>query len=334
MLHPSEPFFVPLELESNSADYSALQAKIARSREAPYRQLSLATGLMFMHLLAGLAGLVRLLGRVKPDATDEALAAVYYNVPEMAVHKKIELAALATAGLSGHTLDIGCGNGIIMLMLQGLSPAIGPLHGVDALPIFDDILRDRGYAGFTAADAAAIPLPDQSFDSAASICVLEHVRDLDGTMREVRRLLKPGGRLAFTTPSPEFRSAILAYRLNAAVGLRAKAEAAAHARDRMSVQYHYHDADTWRYALEALGFRDVRIEPLFSRRQLLAYEIMNFSVQVPLLYFADKLQIRAGADRRFRQMAVRATATLTAWIAKWPVRAGQHTHWFITATRA
>jgi ubiquinone/menaquinone biosynthesis C-methylase UbiE len=334
LLHPSEPFFIPLRLESNSADYEALQTKIARSRQAPYKQLSLAAGLIFTYALAALGALLRVLGKVKPDATDEALAAMYYNVPEMAVHKKIELEALATAGLSGHTLDIGCGNGIIMVMLQGLAPAIRSLHGVDALPIFDSILRERGYAGFTAADASAIPLPDASFDSAASICVLEHVQNLDGTMREIQRLLKPAGRLAFTTPAPEFRTSILAYRFYKFFGLNAKAEASAKARDRMSVQYHYYDPDTWTRALEALGFRDVRIEPLFSRRQLLAYEIMNFSVQIPLLYFADKLQIRGDMNGRFRDTAVRATATVTAWIANWRVRSGQHTHWFITAAKA
>lgn len=49
-------------------------------------------------------------------------------------------------------------------------------------------------------DAANSPLPSDCFDAVLSADVMEHVPDLDGTLRETARILKPGGRLFATMP--------------------------------------------------------------------------------------------------------------------------------------
>ena len=293
--------------------------------------MALALGVATSLALGAVAGILRIFG-AKPDAVDRALAAAYSNVPAMAVHKKIELKALAQAGLFGATLDIGCGSGIIGGVLKSLT-RIQSLHGLDALPAFADQVRAQGYAGFTASDAAKTPLADESFDSVVSVCVLEHVKDLDGALREIRRVLKPGGRLAFTTPSPEFRTSILRYRFWRVLGMRARAEREARARDASSMQYHYSDEAGWRQALEMLGFTKVEVLPLFSRPQLLLYDLLNFQVDVPRLYFADKMQTLEWRHPRMKRLSEWSTAILSAAITRKTAVAGQQTHWLIIAER-
>lgn len=45
--------------------------------------------------------------------------------------------------------------------------------------------------------AERLPLPDESVDAVVSSLVLCTVGDLDATLREIRRVLKPGGRFVF-----------------------------------------------------------------------------------------------------------------------------------------
>jgi SAM-dependent methyltransferase len=49
-------------------------------------------------------------------------------------------------------------------------------------------------------DGRTIPLPDSSVDSAMLTEVLEHCPDAEAVLREVRRVLRPGGFLFFTVP--------------------------------------------------------------------------------------------------------------------------------------
>ena len=48
---------------------------------------------------------------------------------------------------------------------------------------------------------APLPLPDNAFDLVLCAETLEHVRDVQLLLSEVRRVLRPGGRLALTTPA-------------------------------------------------------------------------------------------------------------------------------------
>lgn len=62
-------------------------------------------------------------------------------------------------------------------------------------------LRYGGYGGIDhVCDARAIPVPDHSFDAVLCTEVLEHVPDPVAVVRELGRVLKPGGRLILTAP--------------------------------------------------------------------------------------------------------------------------------------
>jgi ubiquinone/menaquinone biosynthesis C-methylase UbiE len=332
VLHPTDPVLTAaFPYPEARCMHERLQTAITASRSAPYRHIALAVGIGWVALLALTAGLLRVLRLAQPDRVDQALAAAYYNVPEMALHKKIELAAFLRSAISGNVVDLGCGSGIVGGILAANS-RIARLHGVDSNGNLADLAKQNGYAEFTASDLARIPLPDAQFDAAISICVLEHVEDLAGALREAHRILKPGGRLFFSTVGLHFHEGLIGYRLRRAVGRLGAAREFARRRDLVSMHMHFLGTEEWVRVLHRLRFTQISVEPIFSRGQLLIYDAMNFSVYFPKFFFCDKLQVFAAQHPWFKRLAISATAAVTAFLGRGTVTADNCTHWFVSAT--
>jgi ubiquinone/menaquinone biosynthesis C-methylase UbiE len=101
----------------------------------------------------------------------------------------------------GEALELGCGTGFFMINLV-LGGVIEHGHVTDlSQGMVDVALRNAETAGITLegrmADAESIPYPDDSFDLVVGHAVLHHIPDLDVAMREVLRVLRPGGRFVF-----------------------------------------------------------------------------------------------------------------------------------------
>ena len=335
MRHLSETFFVPLPLqEYGDLDYQGLQRRIGRSNRLPLKPIAILIGLLNSSVLGIVALVLRSLGLSRPDKYDYQLGELYFHVPEMAIHKRIELDAFVTQSryLVGRCVDIGCGNGFVGGILKQMT-SIAEMHGVDPVESFAHDTVVNGYDGFTCATADSTGLNSSSFDCVVSICVMEHIEDLDGALREALRLLKPGGSLVLTTPSLEFRMRSLGPAIWTWLGSRARAEAAARLRDKVSMHYHYATAEEWRNNLEHIGFDCVEVKPIFSARQLMIYEIMNWSVKVPELYFADKLWVVCNRFRTLMKCFAWSTAVVAAWVAGWRQAEVRHTHWLVSARR-
>jgi ubiquinone/menaquinone biosynthesis C-methylase UbiE len=95
-------------------------------------------------------------------------------------------------------LDCGCGPGSITVGFAELV-APGEVVGVDLAE--EQLVRARGLADrrrlgnvhFERGDIYALPFPDSSFDAAFAHNVLEHLRDPLQALKEMRRVLRPGG---------------------------------------------------------------------------------------------------------------------------------------------
>jgi len=98
-------------------------------------------------------------------------------------------------------LDIGCGPGTITLDLAGLV-APGRTVGLDReaqiIEGAEQLRSDRqvGNASFQVGDVYGLEFAEGSFDVVHAHQVLQHLRDPVAALTEMRRVLRPGGRLA------------------------------------------------------------------------------------------------------------------------------------------
>jgi len=102
-------------------------------------------------------------------------------------------------------LDLGCGwaYGTLWARAAGCT-VFGVDLGMDQLRWARHSLEDGARLGLTNANAKALPFRDRSFDRAFSVEMMEHVfrPDREAVLAEIARVLKPGARLALSTPNP------------------------------------------------------------------------------------------------------------------------------------
>jgi SAM-dependent methyltransferase len=93
-------------------------------------------------------------------------------------------------------LDVGCGTGALSEAVLAAAAPVS-LVGVDPSAAYVTAATERlpdSRAGFRVGEAGALPLPDASVDQVASGLVLNFVPDSAAAVREIRRVLVPGGR--------------------------------------------------------------------------------------------------------------------------------------------
>ena len=104
-------------------------------------------------------------------------------------------------------LDVGCGSGGMLLEHASQHPFVA---GIDASEIQLRMARRRlaeriaaGTAEIVLGDATALPWDDERFSAVTSINALKFFPDPTAALREMYRILRPGGRLAITMGEAE-----------------------------------------------------------------------------------------------------------------------------------
>ena len=97
-------------------------------------------------------------------------------------------------------LDVGCGLGYFLLSLskQGIE-----CYGIDTSPESVEYIKNHITENVKTGSCLSIPYKDNMFDRAMFCEVIEHVDDDGAALREIHRVLKPGGRLVVSTPGLE-----------------------------------------------------------------------------------------------------------------------------------
>ncbi|MCY7417816.1 MAG: methyltransferase domain-containing protein [Chloroflexi bacterium] len=126
-----------------------------------------------------------------------------------------------------HILDVGTGSGVLALgarrrwpgaMVTGVDPSVGMLAVAAQRAVASGVDADDRSLTWLVAPADALPLPDVSVDLVISSFVLQLVPDRAAALQELRRVLRPGGRLAAITwldgaheflPATEFDEAVI-----------------------------------------------------------------------------------------------------------------------------
>ena len=171
-----------------------------------------------------------------------------------------------------HVLDVACGTGILARMA---APQLGPtglILGVDLnagmLDVARDLApRDGARVEWRQGDASTLPFADGSFDIVLCQQGLQFFPDKAGALREMRRVLKPGGRVGLCV----WRS-IDNSPCHAAVAQALGRHAGAEVATRFQAPFSFGDRDALHGAMHDAGFRDIDIQVATVMRRLLPPE--------------------------------------------------------------
>ena len=107
--------------------------------------------------------------------------------------------ALQDEQLEGHVLEVGCGSGAMSVAMLDRFPQLR-LTATDIDPQMvlaagRRLSRFGDRATVAVADAAKLPFDDDHFDAGVSVLMLHHVGTWEAALRELVRVVKPGGRV-------------------------------------------------------------------------------------------------------------------------------------------
>ena len=101
----------------------------------------------------------------------------------------IEVDLIREYGEGKSVLECGCGTGLILERVNDFASSV---KGIDLSTGMVEKTSSRGFH-VTEGSVTNIPFPDNSFDLAYSVKVLAHVEDIETALKEMQRVVVPGG---------------------------------------------------------------------------------------------------------------------------------------------
>ncbi|HYD74781.1 methyltransferase domain-containing protein [Ramlibacter sp.] len=180
-----------------------------------------------------------------------------YFVPSIAAPLADEFIRIAAPRPGEQVLDVACGTGVVTRLAAQRVGSGGSVAGLDLNPAMLAVARSVTSSGlgieWHEGSADAMPLPDAAFDLVLCQMGLQFMSDKPGALRDMRRVLAPGGRVVLGLPGP---TPPLFEALAAALGKHIGPQATAF----VHVVFSLHDEATLRELTAAAGFRDVEVK--------------------------------------------------------------------------
>ncbi len=201
------------------------------------------------------------------------------------IHEYVEVVSGARLEPGHVVLDLGCGKGFqTQILARSCARVIGLDVASSKIAEAHRFLRHscvEHKVDFLAGRVEAAGLPGASLDRILSFCVLEHIPNLDEVLRELLRLLKPGGELHVS--------------VDALANIRDPELVARHRRDHFVVQYF--TPETLRHTLLAAGFEVTEIRPVMTGE----FARTQFEARIRRADFSHGLFERVRFYRRLRE---------------------------------
>jgi len=198
-----------------------------------------------------------------------------------ALLRAIEARKVAALDLPRPILDLGCGDGHF-----AQATFTEPLDvGIDPSPqAIAEAARRGMHRELRVVDSNAMPFADGAFASVLSNSVLEHIPDVDATLRETYRVLRRGGVFVFTTPSHHFAEFLFFADFFRALHLESLARAYENYFNRISRHYRTDSPEVWQARLARYGFAVREWHAYFSRAASHLFDWAHYYSAPTLLY--------------------------------------------------
>lgn len=202
----------------------------------------------------------------------------------LALRECVRLQAVRDLDLAEPILDVGCGDGLF----ANLAYPGKLIWGIDINPT--EVQRAQSTASYRTlicGNICQVDLPERYFRSAIANCSLEHVPDLGGALRNIRRSLVDGSRFALIVPTPDWTRELAFPQLLRAAGLSSLARAYGEGLDRVFSHVHLYDEATWTRHLADAGFRVDESRRIVARSTAIVFDLMLYPSLVG--YFVKRL---------------------------------------------
>jgi ubiquinone/menaquinone biosynthesis C-methylase UbiE len=187
------------------------------------------------------------------QALEKALEKLLTSAPpDNALWKIWEYQAFREEEITPPVLDLGCGDGKFTRTLfhtpldLGLDINKGRLKRALSAHVYRFVLQ---------ADACSLPFRDNYFGTVFSACVLEHIPRVELAIKEVSRVLKPGGKFLFSVPSHYLERYLLAPEAQASPWLSFLRRGLASVINGILSMRHFYPPSYWSAMLSKAGMR-------------------------------------------------------------------------------
>ena len=163
--------------------------------------------------------------------------------------------------MPGPILDLGCGDGHFASRTfdfqidAGIDPWYGPLKEASQRGIYKQTFLSEG---------AAMPFPDNSFQTIISNSVLEHIIDLDPVIAEAARVIQPDGTFYFCVPNHQFLGNLSVSNFIDRIHIHVLANAYRAFFNKISRHHHCDSPEVWEKRLDENGFTIIKYWHYFS----------------------------------------------------------------------
>ena len=198
------------------------------------------------------------------------------------IWRPYEIASFSGLKMLRPILDVGCGDGsfVNIVFTKGFD------YGLDISEKDLNKAKKNGiYEKYLSSDARNIPLSNHSIKTAFSNSVFEHIKNLEGVLDEINRVLEINGRLVFTTHllhSQEFNSVKLLRKL--------KLDSLANIVEKVFTRYLQLNTlwteEKWKGVLKQKGFQVEYTKVMVSDTSFLMYELF-----MPFTFLQNRIKI-------------------------------------------
>jgi SAM-dependent methyltransferase len=174
----------------------------------------------------------------------------------LAYERGFECLILSQQEFNRPILDVGCGDGIFANILfdekieTGIDPLVYELERAGQTGMYEEVIEAFG---------DKIPKDDNQFATVFSNSVLEHIENLDPVLKDIHRVLKPGGYFYATIPTNYFEKYSVISKLLFGLGLKKMGQKYNTFFNKFWKHYHFYDRPGWAKKFEDNGFIVVNV---------------------------------------------------------------------------